>query len=77
MICRPRALMLSVYPRLHWRAEKHAQGGRQSDHRAGRSREGHGRVPGRGGQLIANAEIGGTVPMWQRIGNDPAITFSY
>jgi hypothetical protein len=29
------------------------------------------------GNLIANAEIGGTVPMWQWIGNDPAITFSY
>ena len=29
------------------------------------------------GNLIANAEVGGTVPMWQWIGNDPAITFSY
>jgi predicted peroxiredoxin len=29
------------------------------------------------GNLITNAEIGGTVPMWQWIGNDPAITFSY
>ncbi len=29
------------------------------------------------GNLITNAEIGGSVPMWQWIGNDPAITFSY
>jgi predicted peroxiredoxin len=29
------------------------------------------------GNLIGNAEIGGTVPMWQWIGDDPAITFSY
>jgi predicted peroxiredoxin len=27
--------------------------------------------------LIDNAEIGGTVPMWQWIGDDPAVTFSY
>lgn len=29
------------------------------------------------GNLIAGADIGGTAPMWQWIGNDPAITFSY
>ena len=29
------------------------------------------------GTLIGNAEIGGTVPMWQWIGDDPAVTFSY
>jgi len=29
------------------------------------------------GNLITSAEIGGSVPMWQWIGNDPAITFSY
>jgi hypothetical protein len=29
------------------------------------------------GNLIGNAEIGGTVPMWQWIGDDPAVTFSY
>jgi predicted peroxiredoxin len=29
------------------------------------------------GNLIGEAEIGGTVPMWQRIGDDPAVTFSY
>jgi predicted peroxiredoxin len=28
-------------------------------------------------QLLANAEIGGTVPLWQWIGDDNAITFSY
>ena len=28
-------------------------------------------------ELIGNAELGGTVPMWQWIGDDPAITFSY
>jgi predicted peroxiredoxin len=28
-------------------------------------------------QLIEAAELGGTVPMWQWIGNDGAITFSY
>jgi predicted peroxiredoxin len=28
-------------------------------------------------QLVANAEIGGTVPMWQWIGDEPATTFSY
>jgi predicted peroxiredoxin len=27
--------------------------------------------------LIANAELGGTVPMWQWIGDDNATTFSY
>ncbi len=27
--------------------------------------------------LLANAELGGTVPMWQWIGDDPATTFSY
>src|SRR4029450_2437359 len=29
------------------------------------------------GQLIDNAELGGTVPMWQWIGDDGATTFSY
>lgn len=29
------------------------------------------------GTLVGNAEIGGTVPMWQWIGDDPAVTFSY
>jgi predicted peroxiredoxin len=29
------------------------------------------------GDLIANAEIAGTVPMWQWIGDDGATTFSY
>ena len=29
------------------------------------------------GNLIGNAEIGGTVPMWQWIGDDGAVTFSY
>lgn len=29
------------------------------------------------GQLLANAELGGTIPMWQWIGDDPATTFSY
>jgi predicted peroxiredoxin len=29
------------------------------------------------GRLLANAEIGGTVPMWQWIGADTAVTFSY
>jgi hypothetical protein len=29
------------------------------------------------GQLIGNAELGGTVPMWQWIGNEGATTFSY
>jgi predicted peroxiredoxin len=28
-------------------------------------------------QLIAGAELNGTVPMWQWIGDDPATTFSY
>lgn len=28
-------------------------------------------------QLLPNAEIGGTVPLWQWIGDDPAVTFSY
>jgi len=28
-------------------------------------------------QLLANAELGGTVPMWQWIGDDGATTFSY
>jgi predicted peroxiredoxin len=27
--------------------------------------------------FVANAEAGGTVPMWQWIGDDPAVTFSY
>jgi hypothetical protein len=29
------------------------------------------------GQLIDKAELGGTVPMWQWIGEDNATTFSY
>ena len=29
------------------------------------------------GQLIANAELNGTVPLWQWIGDDGATTFSY
>lgn len=29
------------------------------------------------GRLLANAEIGGTVPMWKWIGEDGAVTFSY
>lgn len=29
------------------------------------------------GDLLANAELGGTVPMWRWIGDDPAVTFSY
>ena len=29
------------------------------------------------GNLLSNAELGGTVPMWQWIGDDPAVTFSY
>jgi predicted peroxiredoxin len=29
------------------------------------------------GDLLSNADLGGTVPMWQWIGEDPAITFSY
>jgi predicted peroxiredoxin len=29
------------------------------------------------GDLIAGAELGGTVPMWQWIGDDNAVTFSY
>lgn len=28
-------------------------------------------------QLLTNAELGGTVPMWQWIGDDGATTFSY
>ena len=27
--------------------------------------------------LIKGAELGGTVPLWQWIGEDPAVTFSY
>lgn len=27
--------------------------------------------------LIEGAEMGGTVPLWQWIGDDPAVTFSY
>jgi predicted peroxiredoxin len=30
-----------------------------------------------GGRLVENAELGGTVPMWEWIGDDPAVTFSY
>ena len=29
------------------------------------------------GDLLSNAELGGTVPMWEWIGDDPAVTFSY
>lgn len=29
------------------------------------------------GGLVSNASLGGTVPMWQWIGDDPAVTFSY
>jgi predicted peroxiredoxin len=29
------------------------------------------------GQLIAGAELQGTIPMWQWIGDEPATTFSY
>lgn len=29
------------------------------------------------GQLVGNAEIGGTVPLWQWIGDEGAVTFSY
>jgi predicted peroxiredoxin len=29
------------------------------------------------GDLISNAELGGTVPMWEWIGDEPANTFSY
>lgn len=29
------------------------------------------------GDLIFNAELGGTVPMWEWIGDEPANTFSY
>ena len=29
------------------------------------------------GSLIESAEAGGTVPLWQWIGDDPAVTFSY
>ena len=28
-------------------------------------------------KLIAGARLGGTVPMWEWIGDDPAVTFSY
>lgn len=28
-------------------------------------------------QLLANAELGGTVPLWQWIGDEGAVTFSY
>ena len=28
-------------------------------------------------ELLKNAELGGTVPLWQWIGEDPATTFSY
>ncbi len=29
------------------------------------------------GDLITGAELGGTIPMWQWIGDDAAVTFSY
>jgi predicted peroxiredoxin len=28
-------------------------------------------------QLLPNAELGGTIPLWQWIGDEPATTFSY
>lgn len=28
-------------------------------------------------ELIAGAELGGTVPLWEWIGDDPAVTFSF
>lgn len=30
-----------------------------------------------GGELIANAGLGGTVQLWEWIGEDPVVTFSY
>ena len=30
-----------------------------------------------GAALSPNAKLGGTVPMWEWIGDDPAVTFSY
>jgi len=30
-----------------------------------------------GGTLVGNTQLGGTVPMWQWIGDDAATTFSY
>ena len=30
-----------------------------------------------GDALVANAELGGTVPLWNWIGDEPATTFSY
>jgi predicted peroxiredoxin len=30
-----------------------------------------------GGDLIENAELGGTIPLWEWIGEDHAVTFSY
>ena len=29
------------------------------------------------GNLIGNADIGGTAPLWQWIGDEGAVTFSY
>jgi len=29
------------------------------------------------GQLVAGAQLNGTVPMWEWIGDDPAVSFSY
>jgi predicted peroxiredoxin len=29
------------------------------------------------GDLVSNAELGGTVPLWQWIGDDNVVTFSY
>jgi predicted peroxiredoxin len=29
------------------------------------------------GELVGGAELGGTVPLWKWIGDDPAVTFSY
>jgi predicted peroxiredoxin len=30
-----------------------------------------------GGSLVKNAALGGTIPMWEWIGDEPATTFSY
>jgi predicted peroxiredoxin len=30
-----------------------------------------------GGALVKNATLGGTIPMWEWIGDEPATTFSY
>ena len=28
-------------------------------------------------EILANADLGGTIPLWQWIGDEPAVTFSY